>query len=197
MLVVVAHSFLFFVLLLLFFIRFFLFDFVLHSLLFKVIPHSSVDYRRVFTPILYFQPIPSKSDSLHLHFNLSDIFFRNFIVTATVLSENFFTQRCFYLAFLHWHFTCVYQGLPGSRQFFLQVFKASYWSSKHRPSPSVCLTHSNPQSHTEEFIFKFYHILAWIACGNKFSPYAPYSFWTLFAYNQLNAHQKVARRYIK
>ena len=95
MLVVVVHSFLVFVLLLLFFIRFFLFDFVLHSLLFKVIPHSSVDYRRVFTPILYFQPIPSKSDSLHLHFNLSDIFFRNFIVRATVLIENFFTQRCF------------------------------------------------------------------------------------------------------
>ena len=42
--------------------------------------------------------------------------------------------------------TCIYQGLPGSRQFFLEVCRASYWSSKHRPSPSVCLIHSNPQN---------------------------------------------------
>ena len=28
-----------------------------------VIPHSPVDYRRVFTPILYFQPSPAQSDS--------------------------------------------------------------------------------------------------------------------------------------
>ena len=32
---------------------------VLHSLLFDVIPHSSVRYRQVFTPILYFQPSSS------------------------------------------------------------------------------------------------------------------------------------------
>ena len=43
-------------------------------------------------------------------------------------------------------FTCVYQGFPGSRQFFLEIYRASYWSSKHRPSPSVCLIHSNPQN---------------------------------------------------
>ena len=66
--------------------------------------------------------------------------------------------------------TCVYQGFPGSRQFFLEVCRASYWSSKHRPGPSVCLIHSNPQtSYSERFIFKFYHILAWITCGKKFS----------------------------
>ena len=28
-----------------------------------VIPHPPVDYRRVFTPILYFQPSPAQSDS--------------------------------------------------------------------------------------------------------------------------------------
>ena len=33
------------------------------SLLFNVIPHPSMDYRRIFTPILYFQPGPSQSDS--------------------------------------------------------------------------------------------------------------------------------------
>ena len=38
--------------------------FFLHShLLFDVIPHPFVDYRRVFTPLLYFQPSPSQSDS--------------------------------------------------------------------------------------------------------------------------------------
>ena len=39
------------------------------SLLFDIIPHPSVDYRRVFTPILYFQPSPSQSDSRHFHFS--------------------------------------------------------------------------------------------------------------------------------
>ena len=41
---------------------------------------------------------------------------------------------------------CVYQGFPGSRQFFLEVCSASYWSSKDRSIPSACLIHSNPQS---------------------------------------------------
>ena len=38
------------------------------SLLFDIIPHPSVDYRRVFTPILYFQPSSSQSDLRHFHF---------------------------------------------------------------------------------------------------------------------------------
>ena len=42
--------------------------------------------------------------------------------------------------------TCVYQGFPGSWQLFFEVCRASYWSSKHRPNPSVCFIHSNPQS---------------------------------------------------
>ena len=29
--------------------------------------------------------------------------------------------------------------------YFLESCRASYWSSKHRPSPSACLIHSNPQ----------------------------------------------------
>ena len=68
-----------------------------------------------------------------------------------------------------------------TQQFFLEVCRAPYWSSKHIPDPSVCLIHSNPQSsYSEKFIFKFYHILSWITCGKKFSLYAPYSFRTLF-----------------
>ena len=48
--------------------------------------------------------------------------------------------------------------------------RASYWSSIHRPGPSVCLIHSNPQSsYSERFVFNFCHILAWITCGEKFS----------------------------
>ena len=41
--------------------------------------------------------------------------------------------------------TCFYQGFPGSRQLFLEICRASYWSLKHRTSSSVCLIHSNPQ----------------------------------------------------
>ena len=82
MLVVVVHSFLFFILLLLFFIHFvlqfvvvavvvhFIASYVIlfFSLLFNVIPHPSVDYRRIFTPILYFQPCSSQSNLRHFHF---------------------------------------------------------------------------------------------------------------------------------
>ena len=47
-----------------------------------------------------------------------------------------------------------YQGFPGSRQLFLEICKATYWSSKHRSGPSVCLIHSNPQSFINlKFVF--------------------------------------------
>ena len=66
--------------------------------------------------------------------------------------------------------------------FFLEVCRASYWSSKLRSGPPACLNHSNPQSsHSEQFSFKFYNILSWVTCGKKFSLYAPYLFRTLFA----------------
>ena len=56
----------------------------------------------------------------------------------------------------------------GAGSYFLESCRASYWSSKHRPGPSVCLIHSNPQSsYSERFSFKFYHILSWIACGES------------------------------
>ena len=118
----------------------------LHShFLFDIIPHPSVDYRQVFRPILYFQPSPSQSDLRHFHFQP----FRYLLTaSATVLSGHFLPTGVFYLTLLPNIFgtTCFYQGLPGSQQFFLEVCRASYWSSKHRPGPSVCLIHSNPQS---------------------------------------------------
>ena len=97
-------------------------------------------------------------------------------------SGHFLPTSVFYLTLLHRHFSCVYQGLPGSQQFFHEVCRALYWSSKHRPGPSVCLIHSNPRSsYSEEFVFKFYQILSWITCGKKFSLSAPYSFRALYA----------------
>ena len=67
--------------------------------------------------------------------------------SATVLSEYFLPTGVFYLTAVPDIFgtTCFYQGLPGSRQFFPEVFRASCWSSKHRLGPSVCLIHNNPQ----------------------------------------------------
>ena len=101
--------------------------------------------------------------------------------SATVLSGDFFTHRRFLPYTSSPTFSCIYQGLPGSRQSFLEVCRASYWSSKHRPGPSVYLIHSNSQSsYSEEFIFKFYHIFSWINYGKKSSLYAPYSIRTLF-----------------
>ena len=49
----------------------------LPSLLLDVISHSSVSYRRVFTPILYFQPSSSQSDSRYFHLT-----FLGFCITA-------------------------------------------------------------------------------------------------------------------
>ena len=113
--------------------------------LFDIIPHPSVDSRQVFTPILYFQPSPSQSDSRHFHFQP----FRYLLTaSATVLSGHFLPTGVFYLMLLPDIFgkTCFYQGFPGSRQLFLKICRASYWSSKHRLGPSICLIHSNPQS---------------------------------------------------
>ena len=101
-------------------------DFLHSHLLFHIIPHPSVDYCRVFTLILYFQPSPSLSDSRHFHFNLSKIFFHSLTASATVLRGHFLPTCVFYLTLLHRHFTCIYQDLPGSRQFFLEVCRASY-----------------------------------------------------------------------
>ena len=58
----------------------------------------------------------------------------------------FYLQAFFTLRSFTDILTCVYQGFPGSRQFFLEVCRSSYGSSKHRSGPSVCLIHSNPQT---------------------------------------------------
>ena len=54
-----------------------------------------------FTPILYFQPSTSQSDSQYFHFQP----FRDLLsANATVLSRRFLTTGVFYLILLHQHF---------------------------------------------------------------------------------------------
>ena len=73
----------------------------------------------------------------------------------------FFTCRRFlpYAPSRHFGTTCFYQGFPGSQQLFLQICWALYWSLKHRPGPSLCLIHSNPQSFIDlKFVFMYVNI---------------------------------------
>ena len=101
-------------------------------------------HRRVIRDTFIFRP---------LHYLLT--------ASATVLSGHFLPAGVFYLMFLPDIFgtTCFYQGFPRSRQLFLEICRASYRSLKHRPSPSVCLIHSNPQSFIHlEFVFMHVYI---------------------------------------
>ena len=82
--------------------------------------------------------------------------------SATVLSGHFLPTGVFYLTLLPDIF-----GIPnilaqpafikvslGAGSYFFESCRASYWSSKHRPGPSVCLIHSNPQSFIHlKFVF--------------------------------------------
>ena len=128
---------------------------VLHShFLFDVIPHPSVDYHQGFyTPFYTFCPGHRRVICDTFIFNHSFIFLpRELQSWVGIFYPQAFLTLCSFTDIL----TCVYQGFPGSRQFFLEVCTASYWSSKHRPGPSVCLIHSNPQtSYSERFSFKF------------------------------------------
>ena len=71
------------------------------------------------------------------------LFHHIFTTSATVLSGIFYPQVFFTLrSFPTFSTTCFYQGFPGSWQFFLEGCRASHWSLKHRPGPSVCLNHT-------------------------------------------------------
>ena len=114
-----------------------------------------------FIPILVFDIIPHPSVSFYTHFIISAQPIAEWFVTLSFstipLSSHREHYRFEWAFFTHRHFftlrsftdiydsTYVYQGFPGRRQFFLEIFRASYWSLKHRPGPSVCLIHSNPQ----------------------------------------------------
>ena len=130
------------------------------SLLFDVVPHPSVDYYRGFyNPFYTFRPTHCRL--IRDTFICSNIPFLPLALLPWVCI--FYSQVFFTLHSFSNILTCVYQGFPGSRQFFLEVCRASCWALKHWPGPSVGLIHSNPQySYSERFSFKFYHILAWI-----------------------------------
>ena len=124
---VFVSSFLIFILSLFFICRFSSFTFSFR--------HHLSHFRGLFTPVLYCQPSPSQSDLQHFHFQP---FRYLFTASATVLSGRFLPTGVFYLTLLHWHFTCVYQGLPGSRQFFLEVCRGFILILKTQTRP-ICL----------------------------------------------------------
>ena len=95
---------------------------------------------------------------------------------ATVLSrvlrfweDVFYPQAFFILRFFPTFLAQpTFQGLPRIGQFFLEVCRASCWSTKHRPGPSVCLSHN-----------KIYNCLAtWSVCllpdWNSFRDSSPF-----------------------
>ena len=101
---------------------------VLHSLLFDVIPHPFVSYRQSF----YTHFILSARFIAEWFTTLS--FFYSFSARATVLMRHFLPMGVFYLTLLPHIFdtTCFFQSLPGSRQFFLEVFRAADPRNKDR-----------------------------------------------------------------
>ena len=101
----------------------------------------------------------------------------SFTASATVLSELFLSTGVFYLRLLLDIFgtICFYHGLSESQHFFVEVCRASCWSSKHRPSPSVCLSHNNPQI---EYGGRFY---LWFTADWLREESAPHEIRTLFA----------------
>ena len=114
-------------------------------------------------------PFRGLSPSFYTHFILSAQpiaeWFTTLWFSAILLSSYcgcygfewaFLPTGVFYLTLLPDIFgtTCYYQGIRGRRPFFLEVCRASYWFSKNRPGPSVCLIHSNPQSFLHlKFVF--------------------------------------------
>ena len=90
----------------------------------------------------------------------------------------FFTHRRFlaYAPSRHfWHIPNILaqpvfiKVLLGAGSYFFESCRASYWSSKHRPGPSVCLIHSNPQSFIHlKFVFIHVNIAKVFTCGENF-----------------------------
>ena len=129
----------------------FIFDVVyLHLLIFHFVVVSSFDFQATL-PCHWHSTLAR--EGLHQLWALSTstnfycLFF--FIYRERYSFEWAFSTHSHFLTYApsrHFATTCFYQGFSGSRQLFLEICRASYWSLKHRPGPSVCLIHSNPQS---------------------------------------------------
>ena len=98
---------------------------------------------RLLHPFYTFSPAHCRVIRNTFIFNFSVIFLPRALRFWVAM---FYPQAFFTLCSFTHILICIYQGFPGSRQFFLEVCRASYWSSKHRAGPSVCLIYSNPQS---------------------------------------------------
>ena len=93
---------------------------------------------------------------------LSPSFYNHFVLSAQLIAEWLATLSFSTIPLssyrerygFEWAFSTHRRFLPGSRQLFLKICRTSYWSSKHRLGPSVCLIHSNPQSFIRlKFVF--------------------------------------------
>ena len=96
--------------------------------------------------------------------------------SAMVLSGHFLPTGVFYLTLLPDIF-----GIPnilaqpafikvslGAGSYFFESCRASYWSSKHTPGPSVSLIHSNPQSFINlKSVFMLVNIGKISTCGEN------------------------------
>ena len=96
---------------------------VCHShFLFDIIPHPSVDYRQVFRSILYFQPSPLHSDSLHFHFSTIPLpsYHERYWFWMDIFYPLVFFTLCSFPTILahsrHFCTTCFHQGFTGSPQ---------------------------------------------------------------------------------
>ena len=89
--------------------------FLYSHFLFDIIPHSSVDYRQICRPILYFQLSPSQSDLLHFSFSTIPVFS---YCECYGFEWAFFTHRRFlpYTPSQHFGTTYFYQGFTGMQE---------------------------------------------------------------------------------
>ena len=124
----------------------FIFDVVyLHlSMFFILLLYLHLIFRLLYhvtsNPLWFLRPVKTFiSSELYPEYFLLPFF--SSTASATVLSGHFLLTGVFYLTLLpnifgtsqHFGTACSYQGFPGSRQLFLEICRASYWSSKHRP----------------------------------------------------------------
>ena len=102
--------------------------------LFDIIPHPSVDY----------SPAHCRVICSTFNFNHFVIFWPRALRFWVDISypQGVFTLCSFPTILAQPAFIKVSLGVGSC---FLEIGRASYWSSKHRPSPSVYLIHSNPQ----------------------------------------------------
>ena len=96
---------------------------------------------RFLDPFCTFSPAHRRVICDTFIFNHSVIFLlRALRFWVSIFYPQVFFTLCSFPTF--WH-NLFLSGFSGSPQLFLEIFRGSYWSLKHKPGPSVCLIHSN------------------------------------------------------